>query len=213
MAVGPPIQASAVGKAPIWVGDRRRVPGPPVWSNGRKIPALMGPLLGDSPAMRALRERAARLLQHASERGRLPPVLIQGETGTGKGLLARVLHDEGPRKGQPFVTENCAAIPETLLEARFFGYERGAFTDAKEAKSGLFQAANRGTLFLDEVALLPEGLQAKLLKAWRIARSGGSAPPAPRASMSGSSPPATRIYRVRCGLDAFARISTTASPS
>jgi DNA-binding NtrC family response regulator/tetratricopeptide (TPR) repeat protein len=122
-------------------------------------------LLGDSPGMKALRENAARLLQHASDRGRLPPVLIQGETGTGKGLLAQALHDEGPRAGQPFVPENCAAIPETLLEARFFGYERGAFTDAREPKAGLFQAANRGTLFLDEVALLPEALQAKLLKA------------------------------------------------
>jgi DNA-binding NtrC family response regulator/tetratricopeptide (TPR) repeat protein len=127
----------------------------------------MGPLaalLGDSPGMTALRESANRLLQHPSDRGRLPPILIQGETGVGKGLLARALHDEGPRAEHPFVDVNCAAIPETLLEAELFGFERGAFTDARQPKAGLFQAANHGTLFLDEVALLRDGLQAKLLK-------------------------------------------------
>ena len=113
----------------------------------------------------AVRETAARLLQRQSERGRLPPVLIQGETGVGKGLLARALHRAGPRAAGPFVDVNCAAIPETLLEAELFGYERGAFTDARHAKAGLFQTANHGTIFLDEVGLLPEALQAKLLKA------------------------------------------------
>jgi DNA-binding NtrC family response regulator len=127
----------------------------------------MGPLaalLGDSPAMRALRESAARLLQHPSDRGRLPSLLIQGETGAGKGVLARALHDEGPRKDQLFLDLNCAAIPKPLLEAELFGFERGAFTDARQPKPGLFQAANRGTLFLDEVGELPLELQAKLLK-------------------------------------------------
>jgi transcriptional regulator with AAA-type ATPase domain/tetratricopeptide (TPR) repeat protein len=127
----------------------------------------MGPLaalLGDSPAMKALRESAARLLQRPSDRGRLPSLLIQGETGVGKSVLARALHDEGPRKGQPFQDVNCAAIPETLLEAELFGFERGAFTDARQPKAGLFQAANRGTIFLDEVGELPLELQAKLLK-------------------------------------------------
>ena len=74
------------------------------------------------------------------------------------------MHRAGPRASGPFVDVNCAAIPETLLEAELFGFERGAFTDARQAKAGLFQAANRGTIFLDEVGLLPEGLQAKLLK-------------------------------------------------
>jgi DNA-binding NtrC family response regulator/tetratricopeptide (TPR) repeat protein len=127
----------------------------------------MGPLaaiLGDSPGIRALREKAARLLQHPSDRGRLPSLLVQGETGTGKGLLARALHDEGPRREQPWQDVNCAAIPETLLEAELFGFERGAFTDARQPKPGLFQVANRGTLFLDEVGELPLELQAKLLK-------------------------------------------------
>jgi len=89
--------------------------------------------------------------------------LILGETGTGKGLLARAMHDAGPRAAGPFVAVNCAAIPETLLEAELFGFEQGAFTDARHAKTGLFQSANRGTLFLDEIGLLPESLQAKLL--------------------------------------------------
>jgi DNA-binding NtrC family response regulator/tetratricopeptide (TPR) repeat protein len=89
--------------------------------------------------------------------------LILGETGTGKGLLARSIHDAGPRAAGPFVAVNCAAIPETLLEAELFGFEQGAFTDARHAKAGLFQSANRGTLFLDEIGLLPQSLQAKLL--------------------------------------------------
>jgi DNA-binding NtrC family response regulator/tetratricopeptide (TPR) repeat protein len=132
-----------------------------------RIPAEMDPLdevIGESPGVVAVRERIARLLSRSSEVRRLPPVLIQGETGTGKGLTARAIHRVGPRASGPFVDVNCAAIPETLLEAEMFGFERGAFTDARQAKRGLFQAAHRGTLFLDEIGLLPEGLQAKLLK-------------------------------------------------
>ncbi|HUG37543.1 MAG TPA: sigma 54-interacting transcriptional regulator, partial [Candidatus Limnocylindrales bacterium] len=121
-------------------------------------------LLGDSPAITALRAEVRRLLQRRVGPGRMPPVLIQGETGTGKGLLARMLHRAGPRADAAFVDVNCAAIPATLLEAEMFGYERGAFTDARQSKPGLFQTAHRGTIFLDEVALLPEPLQAKLLK-------------------------------------------------
>jgi DNA-binding NtrC family response regulator/tetratricopeptide (TPR) repeat protein len=120
-------------------------------------------LVGESPGILAIRERIARLVARASEVRRLPPVLIQGETGTGKGLVARALHRAGPRSSGPFVDVNCAAIPETLLEAEMFGFERGAFTDARQAKRGLFQTAHRGTLFLDEIGLLPDGLQAKLL--------------------------------------------------
>jgi DNA-binding NtrC family response regulator/tetratricopeptide (TPR) repeat protein len=120
-------------------------------------------LVGESPGILAVRERIARLVARASDVRRLPPVLIQGETGTGKGLVARALHRAGPRSSGPFVDVNCAAIPETLLEAEMFGFERGAFTDARQAKRGLFQTAHRGTLFLDEIGLLPDGLQAKLL--------------------------------------------------
>src|ERR1043166_4332572 len=121
-------------------------------------------LLGDSPGIRAVREKVARLLGRPAESRRLPPILIQGETGTGKGLLARMIHRSGPRPDGPFVDVTCPAIPETLLEAEMFGFERGAFTDARRSKPGLFQAAHRGTIFLDEVGLLPEALQAKLLK-------------------------------------------------
>jgi DNA-binding NtrC family response regulator/tetratricopeptide (TPR) repeat protein len=121
-------------------------------------------LLGSSPGIVALRDTVSRLLQRPGAH-RLPPILILGETGTGKGLLARAIHRSGPRQGGPFVDVNCAAIPEHLIEAELFGYEKGAFTDARQAKLGLFQAAGGGTLFLDEVGLLPDRAQAKVLKA------------------------------------------------
>ena len=127
----------------------------------------MGPmaeLLGESAGIKAVRDKLRRLIERPQKLRRVPPVLIEGETGTGKGLLARILYRTGPRPDGPFVDVNCAAIPETLLEAEMFGFERGAFTDARRAKPGLFQAAHRGTIFLDEVGLLPEALQAKLLK-------------------------------------------------
>src|SRR5262244_2881178 len=111
----------------------------------------MDELLGQSHAIALVREQAQRLLELARRGQRFPPILLQGETGTGKGLLARLLHRCGPRRDGPFIDVSCAAIPETLLEAELFGFERGAFTDARRAKSGLFQAAHRGTIFLDEV--------------------------------------------------------------
>jgi two-component system, NtrC family, response regulator AtoC len=94
-----------------------------------------------------------------------PAILITGETGTGKELVARSVHAKSPRAKKPFVEINCAAIPDNLLEAELFGYEKGAFTDAKTAKIGLFEAADGGTLFLDEMGSLNLSLQAKLLKA------------------------------------------------
>src|SRR6266478_4143151 len=121
-------------------------------------------LVGESPAMEVVRDQVRRLLTPRETGRRLPSILIHGETGTGKGLVARTIHRAGPRADGPFVDVNCAAIPETLLEAELFGFERGAFTDARRAKAGLFQAAHRGTIFLDEIGLLPEPLQAKLLK-------------------------------------------------
>jgi transcriptional regulator with AAA-type ATPase domain/tetratricopeptide (TPR) repeat protein len=128
--------------------------------------------------MRAVRDEIARLLARpASGSRRLPPILIQGETGTGKGLIAHLIHETGPRADAPLVDVNCAAIPETLLEAELFGFERGAFTDAKQAKAGLLQLAHRGTIFLDEIGLLQEPLQVKLLKALEdrtVRRLGGT---------------------------------------
>ena len=123
-------------------------------------------LLGHSPAIQALRAQI-RLLAAFDTLGNphVPTLLLQGETGTGKGLTARVIHDSGPRAAGPFLDVNCAAIPDTLLEAELFGYEQGAFSDAKRAKPGLFEAASGGTLFLDEIDALPLALQGKLLTA------------------------------------------------
>src|SRR5437879_379193 len=134
------------------------------WSNMLGAMKPMAELLGESAGIKAVRDKLRRLIERHHELRRVPPVLIEGETGTGKGLLARIIHRAGPRPDGPFVDVNCAAIPETLLEAEMFGFERGAFTDARRAKPGLFQTANRGTIFLDEVGLLSEALQAKLLK-------------------------------------------------
>lgn len=100
-----------------------------------------------------------RLTRHLS------PILIEGETGTGKTTLARWIHEEGPRANQPLVEVNCSALPETLAESELFGHERGAFTDARTTRIGLFEAADGGTLFLDELPSLSPGLQAKVLTA------------------------------------------------
>jgi transcriptional regulator with PAS, ATPase and Fis domain len=105
-------------------------------------------------------------------------VLLQGESGTGKELFARTLHDASPRAGGPVVAINCAAIPETLLEAELFGYEKGAFTGATQRKPGKFEMAQRGTLFLDEIGEVPLAVQAKMLRAIetkRFERLGGNA--------------------------------------
>ena len=125
-----------------------------------------------------LEERLNRILE-ADRRmqERLPPVLIEGETGTGKTAIARWLHHQGPRASQPLVEVNCPAVPEALAESELFGHERGAFTDARTARIGLFEAANSGTLFLDELPSLSPGLQAKVLKVIedrRIRRLGGT---------------------------------------
>jgi two-component system, NtrC family, response regulator AtoC len=109
--------------------------------------------------------------------GTPPPVLIQGETGTGKTTIARWVHQQGPRRAQALVEVNCSALPETLAESELFGHERGAFTDARTARMGLFEAASGGTLFLDELPSLSPALQAKVLTAIedrRIRRVGGN---------------------------------------
>ncbi len=118
-----------------------------------------GTLLGTSPAMRRMYELLDRIADSSAS------VLIAGETGTGKELVARALHERGRRKAGPFVAVDCASLPEPLLESELFGHARGAFTDAHAARRGLFVQANGGALFLDEIGDLPLALQAKLLRA------------------------------------------------
>jgi len=115
-------------------------------------------MLGDSPAIKELRGTIGKLARSQA------PVYISGESGVGKELVARLIHEQGPRASGPFVPVNCGAIPSELMESEFFGHKKGSFTGAQSDKDGLFQAANGGTLFLDEVAELPVHMQVKLLR-------------------------------------------------
>ncbi|MDD2308984.1 MAG: sigma-54 dependent transcriptional regulator [Desulfuromonadaceae bacterium] len=115
-------------------------------------------IIGSSPAMNLVFERMSRIVKTDST------VLVTGESGTGKELVARALHYNGTRRDQPFVAVNCSAIPEMLLESELFGHVRGAFTGAIKDKPGKFEAANNGTIFLDEIGTLPLHLQAKMLR-------------------------------------------------
>ena len=142
-----------------------------VGDDGQARPEAFDAIVGGSPALREAMELARRVAGSVGTN-----VLLVGETGTGKEIFARAVHYAGPRPDAPFVAVNCAAIPATLLESELFGYERGAFTDAKQKKRGLLELAAEGTLFLDEVSGLPLDLQPKLLRAIeerRVRRVGG----------------------------------------
>ena len=116
-------------------------------------------LVGDSPGMRAVKERIVKIARS------MAPVLVRGESGTGKELVARAIHDCSHRAAHAFVAVNCSAIPESLLEAEFFGAKKGSYTGATQDRDGYFQAAHGGTLFLDEIGDLPLAMQSKLLRA------------------------------------------------
>jgi len=123
-------------------------------------------IVGESAPMRELRSQIERIAALEGPEGTSPPsVLVRGETGAGKEMVARAIHYQSARAAGPFVEINCAAIPASLLEAELFGYEKGAYTDAKAGKPGLFEAADGGTLFLDEIGHMDPAMQVKLLKA------------------------------------------------
>src|SRR2546427_4184222 len=140
------------------------MPEPDNLSKASQTARVLPELIGESAGITNLRAQVAHLLGRQGQGRRLPTLLILGETGTGKGLLARAIHQASMRAARPFVDIDCAAIPETLLEAELFGVERGAFTDARQTRLGLFQTASGGTILLDEIGLLPRSLQGKLLK-------------------------------------------------
>ena len=141
----------------------------------REITSLRGQrtIVGESPSLREVMDTIAMVAPTRAT------VLLEGESGTGKELFARALHEQSPRKDEPFVTVNCAALPEGLVESTLFGHERGAFTGATQRQSGAFERAHRGTLLLDEVSEMRLDLQAKLLRAIQeqeFERVGGSQP-------------------------------------
>ena len=139
---------------------------------GRRAPAY-GRIIGESAAMQRMFETLRRL-----ERVDAPTILLTGESGTGKDLIAHAIHEGGPRKDGPMMEVDCASLPEQLIESALFGHERGAFTDAKNMKRGMFEVARSGTIFLDEIGEMSLPMQAKLLRALenrRFKRVGGTA--------------------------------------
>ncbi|MCG8530694.1 MAG: sigma-54 dependent transcriptional regulator [Desulfovibrionales bacterium] len=144
----------------------------PVTGEKKEISSVPA-LLGCSVAMQEVSKQIGRVAPTSAT------VLVRGESGTGKELVARAVYEHSDRSAEPFVTINCVAIPETLLESELFGYERGAFTGATHRKVGKIESANRGTVFLDEIGDMPSGIQAKLLRLLQerqIERLGGKGP-------------------------------------
>jgi len=142
-----------IGSSTLWLAFEDEASDVALWPNDR-----FGPLLARSDAMREL---FIRLAQYAASDA---PVLIQGETGTGKELVAEAIHQSSPRGGEPLVVVDCAAMPESLLDSELFGFTKGAFTGAVAPRAGAFEAADGGTVFLDEIGELPLAMQPKLLR-------------------------------------------------
>ena len=148
-----PVAHEDLHKAVARALERHKVP----QATPGKLPAPTGVFLGNNPRMREIHSLVGQIGWSEA------PVLIQGETGSGKEMLARELHNHSPRSGKPFLKLNCAALPPELVESELFGYERGAFTGAFQRKAGLFEAADGGTILLDEIGDMDVRLQAKLL--------------------------------------------------
>jgi len=149
--------AGIEGELPAMLEDALRPAAARERANSAEVPMRFG-MIGDSPPMRAVYDLIERVAaSHVS-------VLIQGETGTGKELVARALHDHSARKNKPFLAENCAAVPPNLLESELFGHTKGSFTGAIADRAGHFVAADGGTVFLDEIGDMPLAMQAKLLR-------------------------------------------------
>jgi len=149
----------ALDQLRLMVRSALRLNSPPAPGQAPSAAPVASRLKGDSAAIQALRAQIARLARS------MAPIAINGESGSGKELAAREIHAQSSRAGKPFIAVNCGAIPEALMEAEFFGYRKGAFTGAADERDGFFQAANGGTLMLDEVADLPLAMQVKLLRA------------------------------------------------
>ena len=156
---------------------RQAIEGEKLRRENRELRAQVGAragihgLIGKSAAMRAVVDRIRAVSSSSST------VLIVGESGTGKELVARAIHDLSPRKNRPFVAVNCGAIAESLLESELFGHVKGAFTDARQSREGVFEQAHQGTLFLDEIGEMSLGMQVKLLRVIQerlVRRVGGS---------------------------------------
>ncbi len=157
------LKAQAASPPPEPIASAPRAEGEPLSSvrdaRGSNAPIADSPLIGHSPLMHNLRETIQKIARSQA------PIFICGESGTGKELAARQIHAHSGRAGGPFIAVNCGAIPAELIESELFGHKKGAFTGANAAHLGLFRAAEGGSLFLDEVAELPLGLQVKLLRA------------------------------------------------
>ena len=153
-----PFDIEIIGVRLARIAERRRLAEELAAARAAAARAPETPIIGRTPAMIRLTERIGTMAMSDAA------VLITGETGTGKELVAHSLHERSPRAAKPFVAVNCAAFPETLLEAELFGYERGAFTGATTKREGRFKAADGGTLFIDEVAEMPVSAQVKVLR-------------------------------------------------